>query len=111
MADTSLAPVVRHIHKLAGLPEAPDASDALLLERFVGRRDEAAFAALMRRHGPLVWRVCQGVLRQTQHAEEAYQATFLVLARQAAKVRKPAALASWLYAVAYRIAHKARADL
>jgi RNA polymerase sigma factor (sigma-70 family) len=111
MADTPLTPVVRHIRKLAGLPETPDASDALLLERFVGRRDEAAFAALVRRHGPLVWRVCRRVLRQTQHAEEAYQATFLVLARQAAKVHKPAALASWLYAVAYRIARRARANL
>jgi RNA polymerase sigma factor (sigma-70 family) len=111
MADTPLTPVVRHIRKLAGLPEATDTSDALLLERFAGRRDEAAFAALVRRHGPLVWRVCRRVLRQTQHAEEAYQATFLVLARQAAKVRKPAALASWLYAVAYRIARRARANL
>ena len=70
MADTPLAPVVRHIHKLAGLPEAPDASDALLLEQFASRRDEAAFAALMRRHGPLVWRVCRRLLRQTQHNEE-----------------------------------------
>jgi RNA polymerase sigma factor (sigma-70 family) len=111
MADAPLAPVVRHLHKLAGLSPLSNVSDAQLLERFVQRRDEDSFAALVRRHGPLVWRVCRRVLRQRQHAEEAYQAVFLVLVRRAAKVRKPAALASFLYGVAYRIARQARADL
>jgi len=111
MADTPLAPVVRHIHKLVGLPQAGNRTDAHLLEQFVHQRDEGAFAALVRRHGPLVWRVCRRVLRHVQQAEEAYQATFLVLARQAGQVRKPASLASWLYGVAYRIARKTRADI
>ncbi|HEY7158533.1 MAG TPA: sigma-70 family RNA polymerase sigma factor [Gemmataceae bacterium] len=111
MADTPLAPVVRHLHKLAGLSPLSNVSDAQLLERFVQRRDEDAFAALVRRHGPMVWRVCRRVLRQRQYAEEAYQAVFLVLIRRAAKVRDPAALASFLYGVAYRIVRQARADL
>jgi RNA polymerase sigma factor (sigma-70 family) len=110
MADSRLASIVRHVYKLAALQQTSDAADASLLEQFIRQRDEAAFVALVRRHGPLVWRVCRRVLHQTQDAEEVYQATFLVLARQAAKIRKPAALASFLYGVAYRIARKARAD-
>ena len=111
MAETPLAAVVRHIHRLAARPEALDASDADLLQQYVTRRDADAFAELTRRHGPLVWRVCRRLLPQTHLAEEAYQAVFLVLARRAAKIRKSAALCSWLYAVAYRIARQARADL
>ena len=111
MAETPLASIVRHIHRLAARPVAHDASDAHLLQQYVTRRDADAFAELTRRHGPLVWRVCRRLLPQTHLAEEAYQAVFLVLARRAAKIRKPAALSSWLYAVAYRIARQARADL
>ncbi len=110
MADPRLASIVRHVCKLAALQQTSDASDASLLEQYIRQRDDSAFAALVRRHGPLVWRVCRRLLRQTQDAEEVYQATFLVLARRAAKIRKPAALASFLYGVAYRIARKARAD-
>jgi RNA polymerase sigma factor (sigma-70 family) len=111
MADTPLASVVRHIRKLLRAGESAGESDARLLERYIRQRDEDAFAALVRRHGPMVWRVCRRVLNHTQQAEEVYQATFLVLARRAARVRKPAALASYLYSVAYRIAVKVRADL
>jgi RNA polymerase sigma factor (sigma-70 family) len=111
MADTPLAPVVRHIRKLARGSSTNERTDAGLLEQFLRRGDQDAFAALVRRHGRLVWRVCSRVLGQVHTAEEAYQATFLVLARRAAKVRKPAALASWLYSVAYRIARQARADI
>ncbi len=110
MADPRLASIVRHVCKLASLQQTSDASDARLLEQYIRQRDDSAFAALVRRHGPLVWRVCRRLLHQTQDAEEAYQATFLVLARRAAKIRKPAALASFLYGVAYRIARKARAN-
>jgi RNA polymerase sigma factor (sigma-70 family) len=109
MAGARLTPVLHHIRRLAGVPEGPDASDARLLERFALAGDADAFAALVRRHGPLVWRVCRRVLAHDQDAEDAFQATFLVLARKASSVRRPEALASWLHGVAYRVARKARA--
>jgi RNA polymerase sigma factor (sigma-70 family) len=87
------------------LAEVPDRQ---LLERFTAGREEAAFAALVRRHGPLVLGVSRRVLRQRQDAEDVFQATFLVLARKAGSIRKGEALGSWLHGVAYRIALKAR---
>jgi RNA polymerase sigma factor (sigma-70 family) len=109
MAGARLTPVLHHIRRLAGVSEGPDASDARLLERFALARDPDAFAALVRRHGPLVWRVCRRVLAHAQDAEDAFQATFLVLSRKASSVRRPAALASWLHGVAYHVARNARA--
>ena len=82
-------------------------SDARLLERFLAARDEAgeaAFRALVERHGPMVLRVCRGVLHNPDDAEEAFQVTFLALARKAGSIRKHASIASWLHGTAHRVA-------
>src|SRR5688572_30353338 len=84
-------------------------ADGQLLHQFVARRDEAAFAALLQRHGPLVLGVCREVLGDAHDAEDAFQATFLVLARKAASVRSQESLGAWLYRVAVNIARTARA--
>jgi RNA polymerase sigma factor (sigma-70 family) len=101
--------VLRHLRRAALLSVGNGLSDAQLLESFLARREEAAFEALLRRHGPMVLGVCRRVLRNTHDAEDAFQATFLVLARQAGSIRSRQVVASWLYGVAYRTAMKARA--
>ena len=86
-------------------------TDAILLERFVSRREEAAFVALVERHGPLVQRVCRRVLRNEHDIEDVFQATFLVLARRAAGISWCESVGGWLGAVAHRLALGTRADL
>jgi RNA polymerase sigma factor (sigma-70 family) len=87
---------------------AEDRTDRGLLGRFLRLRDESAFAALVRRHGPTVLGVCRRVLRHVQDAEDPFQATFLTLARKADSIGQRASLGSWLFKVAYRIAFRAR---
>jgi RNA polymerase sigma factor (sigma-70 family) len=100
--------LIRHIKKLAADPVRRHRTDRQLLDDFASRGDEHAFAGLVERHGPLVLRVCRRVLRHEQDAEDAFQATFLVLARHSGSIRRREALASWLYGVAYRTALRAR---
>ena len=88
-------------------------SDGQLLRQFLARPDgsaEAAFSALIGRHGPLVHRVCRDVLRNPEDARDAAQAAFLVLARNAGSIRKPEALGPWLHGVALRVARRARSE-
>jgi RNA polymerase sigma factor (sigma-70 family) len=98
------------VRRLAGTHRADQPSDGQLVEDFTARHDEAAFAMLVRRHGPMVLSVCRSVLRHEQDAEDAFQATFLVLAQKAASLRQPQAVAGWLYEVAYHVAVKAQGD-
>jgi RNA polymerase sigma factor (sigma-70 family) len=94
--------------QLQRLTSASD-SDRRLLERFAAGREEAAFAELLRRHGPMVLRLCQRILGDAHEAEDAFQAAFLLLARKAGAIRQHESVASWLYKVAARIALRARA--
>src|SRR5262245_24429307 len=109
MSEGQLGPVIRQIRHLAA-PAPDNCSDAQLLQRFARDRDEAAFEALVRRHGSLVWGVCRRVLRHTQDAEDAFQATFLTLTRKPSSIRRGDSVASWLFGVARRVARRA-ADL
>jgi RNA polymerase sigma factor (sigma-70 family) len=93
----------------SGFANLAELSDEQLLGRFVQLRDEAAFAVLLERHGPLVYRVCRRTLGDASDAEDAFQATFLVLVKKGGTLRNPAHLASWLYGVAYRTSLKAKA--
>jgi RNA polymerase sigma factor (sigma-70 family) len=109
MAHTRLGAVLRQIRGAVTAGALAEAPDGELLERFAARGEEGAFAALVRRHGPMVLGVCRRVLGHAQDAEDAFQATFLVLARQAESIRKQASVGGWLHRVAQRLAVKARA--
>ncbi|HEY7313749.1 MAG TPA: sigma-70 family RNA polymerase sigma factor [Gemmataceae bacterium] len=110
MANGQLGTVLRQIRRLAGASPGDESTDGPLLRRFADHRDEAAFDALLRRHGPLVLGVCRRVLGDAHDAEDAFQAAFLVLARRAAALDRRGSVAGFLYTVAYHIALRARAD-
>jgi RNA polymerase sigma factor (sigma-70 family) len=106
MATAQVGTLLRHLHALAaGSRRGPDRQ---LVDDFAARRDESAFAALVARHGPMVLRVCRRVLNHEQDAEDAFQATFLVLARSTGTIRMRETVANWLHGVAFRVAMKAR---
>jgi RNA polymerase sigma factor (sigma-70 family) len=110
MVRRAVHPVLRFLRSLAPWGGDAEAPDEDLLARFAADRDPTAFAALMRRHGPMVLGVCARVLGDTPATEDAFQAAFIVLARRARSVSRPGLLANWLYGVAYRTALKARAS-
>ena len=110
MPTSPLAPLLQHLRRAAS-PTDGGLTDGQLLEAFVTARDEAAFEALVRRHGPMVLGVCCRILRDTHDAEDAFQATFLVLARKAGSIHKQPSVGSWLYGVAYRISRQAQRRL
>jgi RNA polymerase sigma factor (sigma-70 family) len=101
--------VIEHLRGVVLRHEGAGLTDGQLLECFVSRREEAALAALVERHGPMVWGVCRRVLRHHHDAEDAFQATFLVLVRKAASIAPREKVANWLYGVAHQTARKARA--
>jgi len=101
--------LVRYLRNLVAIEDACKLADQALLRRFVDRRDEAAFAALVDRYAPLVHAACRRLLASEQDAEDVLQATFLVLVRKAGSIRKHESVGSWLYGTAYRIARKVRA--
>jgi RNA polymerase sigma factor (sigma-70 family) len=108
MAKGQFGPVIRRLRGAVEPPEAGFVSDAELLQRFVGRRDAAAFELLVWRHGGLVLNACRRVLGRTPDADDAFQATFLTLIRKAGSIGRGQALAAWLYRVAHRVAVRAR---
>jgi len=108
MASEPNHPVTPFPGQAAGQPPDCDLDDRLLLERFVATGDAAAFAALVQRHGPMVMGVCRRLLHDAHEAEDAFQATFLVLVHKARSVGRPELLGPWLHGVAYRTAARAR---
>jgi len=109
MAHGTAPSILRYLRNLTAREALKAVPDAELLERFTAASDEAAFAVIVRRHGGMVLQVCRSLLANHADAEDAFQATFLVLARRARSIRKNSSLGSWLYGVAYRTALKARA--
>src|SRR5579859_4021110 len=108
MPHPRLGDALDRIRTAVSCREAAGLTDAQLLEGYVSRKDEAAFEALVRRHGPMVLGVCRRILGGTHDAEDAFQAVFLVLVRKAATVLPREMVGSWLYGVAFRTANKAR---
>ncbi|HEV3079715.1 MAG TPA: sigma-70 family RNA polymerase sigma factor [Gemmataceae bacterium] len=108
MTTAQQDPILRYLRRLVASRDLQERSDLELLDAFAARRQETAFAALVGRHGPMVLRVCRRVLGHEQDAEDAFQATFLVLAQSSKTIRKRAALADWLHGVAYRTAMNAK---
>ncbi len=108
MANEATHLLANYLHHLSSTARLDNLSDRALIECFTSQGDDDAFAALVRRHGPMVLRVCQCVLQDAHTAEDTFQATFLVLSRKAASLRCADTLGGWLHGVAFRLAQNAR---
>src|SRR5262249_33860875 len=108
MSLKGLRRVLQNIRRGAMVTGAVPITDGDLVEAFVAKGDEACFEVLLHRYGPMVYGVCKRVLRHTQDAEDAFQATFLVLVAKAASLRRREAVGNWLYGIAHRTALQAR---
>src|SRR5215470_659777 len=102
--ETQINDVVNSLRRAALRQEEGGLTDEQLLVRFIEHREQAAVAALVQRHGPMVWGVCRRILRNHHDAEDAFQATFLVLVRKAVSIRQRETMANWLYGVAHQTA-------
>ena len=100
----SSAQMVLDCLRRAVQPEGTASTDGQLLRVYVSRRDEAAFAELVRRHGPMVLAVCRRMIRHAEDAEDAFQATFVILARKGQRIAERQSIGGWLHGVAYRVA-------
>src|SRR5262245_416905 len=108
MSGEGMSGVRGYLRDLVGRQRAEGQTDSQLLDRFVARNDETAFAALLERYGPLVWGVCRRVLHNVQDAEDAFQATFLVLVKSGGSVRNQSSVRGWLHGVALKVAVRAK---
>src|SRR6516225_9389156 len=110
MAIGQTGKMLHHLWRAVLLHDGAGLTDGQLLENFLAHRDEMAFEALLRRHGPMVLAVCRRILVNRDDAEDAFQATFLVLAHKAGTIARRDSLGGWLYQVAYHVALKAKAS-
>ncbi len=110
MAGSQIGAAVRQLQTLFDVGTACGLTDDQLLARFVSSRDHGAFEVLVERHGPMVASVCRGVLKDPNDAQDAFQATFLVLVRKAGSIRGGGSLGSWLYRVAFNMAVQINAE-
>src|SRR5260370_7553129 len=108
MATNHMSEIVQQLRRAVLLQDGAGLTDGQLLGCFIEHRDEAAFAALVKRHASMVWGVCRRLLRNHHDAEDAFQATFLVLVRKGTAIMPREMVANWLYGVAHRTALKAR---
>ncbi len=110
MPQSPLGKVLDHLRKTWAADAIRDLNDQELLQRFIGNRDQAAFTVLVQRHGPMVLSICRRVVGDLHAAEDAFQATFMVLVRRARSIRRKSLLGGWLYGVALHVALKAKAQ-
>src|SRR5262245_19795496 len=109
MSSETTEIIIEESRRAALPPELAQLCDGELLSAFIENQDQAAFAALVQLHGPMVYGVCRRIVGSHHDAEDAFQAAFLALAREAGSIARRETLANWLYRVAYRIALRARA--